>query len=118
MPEGSEQAPVVVPVHPLEGRELHRLVATAQPAPAEAVSSGSGPIRSRRSDVRMTVYRYPPPAVPDYMASGAGLALSLPPLLMFERPAVTVAILGAMGLAVAVHGLGVVRWQRIRVEDR
>ena len=43
------------------------------------------------------------------MVSGAGLALSFPPLLMFELPAVTVAILGAMGLAFAVHGLGVVR---------
>ena len=35
---------------------------------------------------------------------------------MFERPAVTVAILGMMSLAFAVHGLGVVRRQRIRVE--
>ena len=66
----------------------------------------------------MTVYRYPPPAIPDYMVSGAGLALSLPPLPMFELPAVTVAILGAMGLAFAVHGLGVVRRRRIRGEDR
>ena len=52
------------------------------------------------------------------MVSGAGLALSLPLRLMFERPAVTVAVLGAMSLAFAVHGLGVVRRQRIRVEDR
>ena len=117
MPEGSEQAPVVVPVHPLEGGELHRLVATPRPAPAEAVSSGSGPTRLRRCDIRMTVYCYPPPAmVPDCMVSGAGLALSLPPRLMSELPAVTVAILGAMSLAFAVHGLGVVRRQRIRVE--
>ena len=117
MPEGFEQAPVVVPVHPLEGRELHRLVATPRPAPTEAVSSGSGPTRLRRCDARMTMYSYPPPAmVPDCMVSGAGLALSLPPRLMSELPAVTVAILGAMSLAFAVHGLGVVRRQRIRVE--
>ena len=63
------------------------------------------------------MYSYPPPAmVPDYMVSGAGLALPLPPRLRFELPAVSVAILGAMSLAFAVHGLGVVRRQRIRVE--
>ena len=117
MPKGFEQAPVVVPVHPLEGRVFHSLVATPRPAPAEAVSSGSGPTRSRRCDARMTVYSYPPPAmVPDCMVSGAGLASSLPPRLRFGLPAVTVAILGAMSLAFAVHGLGVVRRQRIRVE--
>ena len=117
MTEGFEQEPVVVPVHPLEDRELHRLVATPRPAPAEAVSSGSGPTRLRRCDARMTMYCYPPPAmVPDYMVSGAGLALPLPPRLMFELPAVTVTILGAMSLVFAVHGLGVVRRQRIRVE--
>ena len=54
--------------------------------------------------------------VSDYLVSGGGLALSLPPLVMFELPSVTVAILGAMGLAFAVHGLGVVRRQRTRVE--
>ena len=35
MPEGSEQAPVVVPVHPLEGGELHRLAVTPRAAPGD-----------------------------------------------------------------------------------
>ena len=33
MPEGFEQAPVVVPVHPFEGGEFHRLAVTPRPAP-------------------------------------------------------------------------------------
>ena len=35
MPEGSEQAPVVVPVHPLEGGEFHRLAVTPRAAPGD-----------------------------------------------------------------------------------
>ena len=35
MPEGSEQAPVVVPVHPFEGGEFHRLAVTPRPAPGD-----------------------------------------------------------------------------------
>ena len=54
--------------------------------------------------------------VPDYLVSGTGLVLSLPPLVLFELPAFTTWLLGAMGLAFAVHGLGVIRRQRIRVE--
>ena len=65
----------------------------------------------------MTQLRYPPSAmVPDYLVSGTGLVLSLPPLVLFELPAFTTWLLGAMGLAFAVHGLGVIRRQRIRVE--
>ena len=65
----------------------------------------------------MTEHRYPPSAmVSDYLVSGAGLALSLPPLVLLDLPAVTVWLLGAMSLAFAIHGLGVVRRQRIRVE--
>ena len=54
--------------------------------------------------------------VPDYLVSGTGLVLSLPPLVLFELPAFTTWLLGAMGLAFAVHGLGVIHRQRIRVE--
>ena len=54
--------------------------------------------------------------VSDYMVSGAGLALSFPPLVMFDLPAVTVGILGLMSLGFAAYGLGVVRRQWIRVE--
>ena len=65
----------------------------------------------------MTEHRYPPSAlVSDYLVSGGGLALSLPPLVMFDVPALTVWILGLMSLGFAIHGLGVVRRQRIRVE--
>ena len=65
----------------------------------------------------MTEHRYPPSAMlSDYVVSGAGLALTLPPLVMFELPVVTVWILGLMSAGFAVHGLGVVRRQRIRVE--
>ena len=65
----------------------------------------------------MTQHCYPPSAmVSDSLVSGAGLALSLSPLVMFDLPAVTVGILGAMSLAFAVHGLGVVRRRRTRVE--
>ena len=54
--------------------------------------------------------------VSDYLVSGAGLALTVPPLAMFELPAVTVWILAPMSLGFAVHGLGVLRRQRTRVE--
>ena len=54
--------------------------------------------------------------VSDYLVSGAGLALSFPPLVMFDLPAVTAGILGLMSLGFAIHGFGVVRRQRIRVE--
>ncbi len=65
----------------------------------------------------MTQHRYPPSAmVSDYLVSGAGLALSFPPLVMFDLPAVTAGILGLMSLGFAIHGFGVVRRQRIRVE--
>ena len=65
----------------------------------------------------MTEHRYPVSAmVSDYMVSGAGLALSFPPLVMFELPAVTAGVLGLMSLGFVIHGLGVVRRQRIRVE--
>ena len=65
----------------------------------------------------MTQHRYPPSAmVSDSLVSGAGLALSFPPLVLFDLPAVTVGILGAMSLAFAIHGFGVVRRQRLRVE--
>lgn len=65
----------------------------------------------------MTEHRYPPSAmVSDYMVSGAGLALSFPPLVMFELPTFTVGILGLMSFGFAAYGLGVVRRQRIRVE--
>ena len=64
----------------------------------------------------MTEHRYPPSAmVPDYLVSGGGLVLSLPPLVMFDLPVVTVWILGLLSLGFAVHGLGVVRRQRTRV---
>ena len=67
--------------------------------------------------IRMTEHRYLPSAmVPDYLVSGGGLALSLPPLVMFDLPAVTFGILGLLSLGFAIHGLGVVRRQRIRVE--
>ena len=65
----------------------------------------------------MKEHRYPPSAmVSDYLVSGAGLALTVPPLAMFELPAVTVWILAPMSLGFAVHGLGVMRRQRTRVE--
>ena len=65
----------------------------------------------------MKEHRYPPSAmVSDYLVSGAGLALTVPPLAMFELPAVTVWILAPMSLGFAVHGLGVLRRQRTRVE--
>ena len=54
--------------------------------------------------------------IPDYVVSGAGLALAFPPLVMFDLPALTVGILGLMSLGFAIHGLGVVRRQRTRVE--
>ena len=54
--------------------------------------------------------------VSDYVVSGVGLALSFPPLVMFDLPALTVGILGLLSLGFAIHGLGVVRRQRIRVE--
>ena len=65
----------------------------------------------------MTEHRYPPSAmVSDYLVSGGGLALTLPPLAMFELPSLTTWILGLLSLGFAIHGLAVVRRQRIRVE--
>ena len=65
----------------------------------------------------MKEHRYPPAAmVSDYLVSGAGLALTVPPLVMFELPAVTVWLLAPMSLGFAIHGLGVLRRQRTRVE--
>ena len=65
----------------------------------------------------MTEHRYPPSAmVSDYLVSGAGLALTLPPLAMFELPDVTVWVLGLMSLGFAIHGIGVARRQRTRIE--
>ena len=65
----------------------------------------------------MTEHRYPPSAlVSDCLVSGGGLALTLPPLVMFDLPSVTVWILGLPSLGFAVHGLGVVRRHRTRVE--
>ena len=52
----------------------------------------------------------------DYLVSGGGLALTVPPLAMFDLPVVTVWILALMSLGFAVHGIGVVRRQRTRVE--
>ena len=67
--------------------------------------------------MRVTEHRYPPSAmVSDYLVSGGGLALTLPPLAIFDLPVVTVWILALMSLGFAVHGIGVVRRQRIRVE--
>ena len=53
--------------------------------------------------------------VSDSLVSAGGLALSLPPLVVFDLPVVTVWILGLLSLGFAVHGLGVVRRQRTRV---
>ena len=65
----------------------------------------------------MTQYRYPPAAMlSDYVVSGGGLALTLPPLVMFDLPDVTTWILALMSLGFAVHGIGVVRRQRTLVE--
>jgi len=65
----------------------------------------------------MTEHRYPPSAMlSDYLVSGGGLALSLPPLVMFELPAFTVGVLALLSLGFAVHGIGVVRRHRVRVE--
>ena len=73
--------------------------------------------RSRHLGMRMTEYRYSPSAmVSDYLVSGGGLVLTMPPLVMFDLPALTNWILGLLSIGFAVHGLGVVRRQRIRVE--
>ena len=64
----------------------------------------------------MTEHRYPPSAmVRDCMVSGAGLALSLPPMVMLDLPAVTLGIFGLTSLCFAAYGLGVVRRRRLRV---
>ena len=64
----------------------------------------------------MTEHRYPLSATAsDWLVSGGGLALTVPPLVMLDLPVVTVWILGLMGLGFALHGIGVVRRQRIRV---
>ena len=65
----------------------------------------------------MTEHRYPSSAmVSDYLVSGGGLALTGAPLAMFDLPSVTVWILALMSLGFAIHGVGVVRRQRTRVE--
>ena len=65
----------------------------------------------------MREHRYPPAAMlSDYVVSGGGLALTLPPLAMFDLPVLTVWILALMSLGFAAHGIGVVRRQRTRVE--
>ena len=65
----------------------------------------------------MTEHRYPPSAmVSDGLVSGGGLALTVPPLVMFDLPPLTVWILGLLSACFAIHGIGVVRRQRIRVE--
>ena len=67
--------------------------------------------------MRMTEHRYPPSAmVSDCLVSGGGLVLTLSPLLTLDLPSVTVWILGLLSLGFAVHGLGVVRRHRTRVE--
>ena len=65
----------------------------------------------------MTERRYPPCAmVRDYVTAGIGLALSLPPMVVLDLPAVTFGIFGLMSLCFAAHGLGAVRRRRLRVE--
>lgn len=65
----------------------------------------------------MSEHRYPSFAmVSDYLVSGAGLALSLPPLVLFDLPAITRWILGSMSLAFAIYTLSVVRRQRTRIK--
>ena len=54
--------------------------------------------------------------VSDYLVSGGGLALTLPPLAMFELPSLTTWILALLSLGFAIHGFAVVRRQRLRVE--
>ena len=54
--------------------------------------------------------------VSDYLVSGGGLALSLPLLVMFDLPTVTTWILGLLSIGFAIHGLGVARRQRTRIE--
>ena len=98
--EGASQSPV-------SSRPMH---------PADAVSSIGGSTRSGPNGISMTEHRYPPSAmVSDYLVSGAGLALTLPPLAMFELPAVTAWVLGLMSLGFAIHGIGVARRQHTRV---
>ena len=68
-------------------------------------------------DTRMTQHRYPPSAmVSDCVMSGAGLVLTATPLAMLDLPALTLWILGLLALCFAVHGLGMVRRHRLRVE--
>lgn len=54
--------------------------------------------------------------VSDYLVSGGGLALAVPPLVVFDLPPFTLWILGLLSAGFAIHGLGVMRRQRIRVE--
>ena len=54
--------------------------------------------------------------VSDYLVSGGGLVLSLPLLVMFDLPTVTSWILGLLSIGFAIHGLGVARRQRTRIE--
>lgn len=65
----------------------------------------------------MIEYRYPPSAmISDCLVSGGGLALSLPPLLMLDLPELMAWILVLMVFGFALHGVGVVRRRRTRVE--
>ena len=52
----------------------------------------------------------------DCLVAGSGLALTVPPLVVFDLPSVTAWILGLLSLGFALHGLGVVRRHRTRVE--
>ena len=51
----------------------------------------------------------------DYLISGAGFALTFPPLVVFDLPSVTTAILGLMSVAFAAYGLVMLRRQSMRV---
>ena len=65
----------------------------------------------------MISYRYPNRAVMrDYLLSGAGLALFLPPLALMELPLVTVLIFSAVGGLFLIFGLQVYRRHRTRIQ--
>ncbi len=65
----------------------------------------------------MTSYRYPTRAVMrDYLLSGTGLALFLPPLALMNLPLVTALIFSAVGGLFLIFGLQVYRRHRTRIE--
>lgn len=65
----------------------------------------------------MISYRYPARAVMrDYLVSGVGLAVFLPPLAFMDLPLVTVMIFSALGGLFLVFGFQVYRRHRIRVD--